>query len=182
MAGACRVGFISCCGVTSVDGDVPAAVLGWAEFTAITDQLAHRISADGCPDVVVGILRGGMIPAVRLSHVLGLRDVRALDVTHTTADGVNAAKTPRPLLHNSSSLGEVTGLDLLLVDDVAGTGETIEVCRSVLEAAGAGNVRIAACVLNEANWRDSGDHDPGDVLTYLGAAYQGWVVFPWETR
>ena len=170
-----------CCGVTSVGGDVRATVLGWAEFTAITDQLAHAISADGCPDVVVGILRGGMIPAVRLSHVLGLRDVRALNVTHTTADGVNAAKTPRPLLRNSSSLGEVTGLDLLLVDDVAGTGETIAVGRSVLEAAGAGNVRIAACVLNETNWQQCGEHDPGDAPTYLGATHQGWVVFPWET-
>jgi hypothetical protein len=165
-----------------VAGDVPAAVLGWTEFTAITDQLAQMISVDGCPDVVVGILRGGMIPAVRLSHLLGLRDVRALNVTHTTADDVNAAKTPRPLLRNSASLGDVTGLDLLLVDDVAGTGETIAVCRSVLEAAGAGNVRIAACVVNEANWRQSVDRDPGDVLTYLGVAYQGWVVFPWETR
>jgi uncharacterized protein len=173
---------MSCYGATSVAGDVPAAVLGWAEFIAITDQLGQTISADGSPDVVVGILRGGMIPAVRLSHLLGLRDVRALNVTHTTADGVNAAKTSRPLVHNSSSLGDVTGLDLLLVDDVAGTGETISVCRSILEAAGARNVRIAACALNKANWRQSVDRDPGDVLTYLGVAYQGWVVFPWETR
>ncbi len=171
-----------CCGATSVAGDVPAEVLSWAEFTAITDHLAQAIRADGRPDVMVGILRGGIIPAVRLSHVLGLRDVRALDVTHTTADGVNAAKTPRPALRNSSSIGEVAGLDVLLVDDVAGTGETIAIAGSVLRAAGAGSVRIAACVLNETNWRHSGDHDPSDAVTYLGAACQGWVVFPWETR
>ena len=168
--------------MTSVDADPPAAVLGWAEITAITDQLAQAIRADAHPDVVVGILRGGMIPAIRLAHVLGLRDVRALDVTHTAADGVNAAKTPRPVSRNLSSLGDMTGLDALLVDDVTGTGETLATSRCLLLAAGASSVRTAACVLNEINWRHSDEGDPEFGLTYVGVTFRGWVVFPWETR
>jgi hypoxanthine phosphoribosyltransferase len=165
-----------------VAADSPAAVLDWTEITAITGQLAAAISADGRPEVVVGILRGGMVPAIWLAHLLGLRDVRALDVTHTTADGVNAAKTARPVLRNPCSLGDLTGLRVLLVDDVAGTGETIAASRGLLQAAGAASVRTAAYALNEVNWRRSGGRDPGRALTYVGAAYQGWVVFPWETR
>lgn len=182
MAGACRAGCMCCCGVTPVAADLPAAVLDWNEITAITDRLAQLIRADTCPDAVVGILRGGMVPTIRLAHVLGLRDVRALDVTHTTGDGVNAVKTPRPLLRNPRSLGDMTGLDVVLVDDVAGTGETITAARSLLQAAGAASIRTAACVLNETNWRLSGGHNPAIALTYIGARYHGWVVFPWETR
>jgi uncharacterized protein len=164
-----------------VAAEPPAAVLGWAEITAITDQLARAVGAGARLDVVVGILRGGMIPAIRLAHVLGLRDVRALEVTHTAADGVNAAKTPRPVIRNPSSLGDLTGLDVLLIDDAAGTGDTITASRGLLQAAGAGSVRAAACVLNEISWRRSGGRDPGSALTFVGAVYQGWVVFPWET-
>ena len=162
--------------------DPSAAVLDWAEITQITERLARAVGADAHPDTVVGILRGGMIPAVRLAHVLKLRDVRALDVTHTVADGIDAAKTPHPVLRNAASLGDLTGLDVLLVDDVAGTGETMAASRVLLQAAGAARVRTAACVLNEINWRPSSGCDPGGALTYIGASCRGWVVFPWETR
>jgi uncharacterized protein len=182
MAGACRSVCMCCCGVTLVDADHPAAVLDWSEITTLTDQLAQAIRSDDLPDVVVGILRGGMIPAIRLAHVLGLRDVRALDVTHTAAEGVNAAKTLRPVSRNTSSLGDMTGLNVLLVDDVVGTGETIAASRFLLQAAGAVRVRSAACVLNEVNWRRSGIRDPAAGLTYVGATCDGWVVFPWEIR
>lgn len=166
----------------SVAADPPAVVLGWAAITAIADRLASAIGADAAPDMVVGILRGGMVPAVRLAHALGLREVRALDVTHTTGDSVNADKAPCPVVRNPASLGDLTGLDVLLVDDIAGTGQTMSASRGLVAAAGAGVIRTAACVLNERNWQRCGGGDPGGTFTYVGATYQGWVVFPWETR
>jgi hypoxanthine phosphoribosyltransferase len=73
--------------VTRVAASSPAAVLDWAAVTTITGTLAKAVAVGSRPDVVVGVLRGGMIPAVMLAHALGLREVRALDVTHTIADG-----------------------------------------------------------------------------------------------
>ena len=164
-----------------MDASVPAVVLDWAAVTTITDRLAEAIGAGSRPDVVVGILRGGMIPAVRLAHALGLREVRALDVTHTTRDAVNAAKAPRPIVRNPASLGDLSGLDVLVIDDIAGTGETMRACLGLAAQAGASAIRTAACVLNEANWPPDGD-DPRSTFTYVGARYRGWVVFPWENQ
>jgi uncharacterized protein len=168
-----------------VAADPGTLVVAWADMTAITARLADAIKSDAPPDVVVGILRGGMVPAIQLAHLLELRNVRGLDFTHTCADGVNAAKAPRPMLRNHGSLGDLSGMDVLLVDDVAGTGETIMASRRLLNAIGAARIRTAVCVLNEANWQrhggqDSSDPDLNDVLTYVGAAHHGWVVFPWE--
>jgi hypoxanthine phosphoribosyltransferase len=148
---------------------------------AIVDEVADVIGGDRTPDVVVGILRGGMIPAVRLAHVLGLRDVRALDVTHTVQDGVGARKTASPVVRNLGSLGDLSGLDVLLVDDVAGTGQTMRACRSLVAEAGARTIRAVACVRNEANWPADGG-DPYDSFTHIGVTLKGWVVFPWETQ
>ena len=165
--------------------DAEATIFAWPDMTAITARLAGAIESDARPDVVVGVLRGGMVPAIQLAHLLELRSVRALDFTHTCADGVNAAKALRPMLRNPGSLGDLNGMDVLLVDDVAGTGETIMASRRLLNTVGAARVRTAVCVLNEANWQrhsgqDSGGLHPEDVLTYVGAVYHGWVVFPWE--
>lgn len=166
----------------SVAADAPAVTLDWPEITAIAGSLAKAAAADRVPDLVVGILRGGMIPAVRVAHVLGLREMRALDVTHTCSDAVNAPKAPCPIIRNCGSLGDLSGLDILLIDDIAGTGATMTASRRLAEAAGAAHVRTAACVLNQENWQRGDGGDPNATFTYIGASYQGWVVFPWETR
>lgn len=166
----------------NVAADAPAVTLDWAAMTAITGSLAQAAAAERVPDLVVGILRGGMIPAVRVAHALGLREIRALDVTHTCSDDVNAQKAPCPIIRNRVSLGDLSGLDILLIDDIAGTGATMIASCRLAEAAGAARVRTAACVLNQANWLRGGGGDPNSTFTYIGAIYRGWVVFPWETR
>jgi hypoxanthine phosphoribosyltransferase len=172
---------MSCYGVTPVAASTSPVVLDWAAIASIIDDLATEVTADGTPDIIVGILRGGMIPAVRLAHALGVREVRALDVTHTVQDGANASKTDHPIVRNLASLGDLSGLDVLLVDDIAGSGLTMRACRSLAAEAGACMIRTAACVLNEANWPHAYG-DLHDAFTYLSVKHRRWVVFPWENQ
>jgi hypoxanthine phosphoribosyltransferase len=65
--------------------------LGWDDITATADRIAGEVRADEVPDVLVGVLRGGLIPAVLLAHALGVRTVRAVEVLHTSADVCRAA-------------------------------------------------------------------------------------------
>lgn len=165
--------------MTSVAGNQAAAILDWDQVAGITGLLAAAVRGDGIPGVVAGVLRGGMIPAVVLAHALGVREVRAVDVTCTTSDTVNAAKTSRPVVRNPGSLGDLSGLDVLLVDDIAGTGRTMRAARDLVTAAGARRVRTAACTFNELNWAGG---DPAGTFTYTAARYRGWVTFPWEKQ
>lgn len=128
--------------------------------------------------MIVGVLRGGAVPAVTLAHALGLRTVRGVEVTHTTQDGPHAGKTPSPVAVNASSLGDLAGLDVLIVDDVAGTGDTLEVTARLVAASGAAAIRTAVWVLNEANWPAGELGRPN----YVGTCCRGWVRFPWEAR
>ena len=154
------------------------AHLAWTTMQELVGQIAEQVSRDGTPQTLVGVLRGGAVPAVWLAHRLGLRDVRAVEVVHTLDDSTNAAKTPEPAAQNPASLGDLTGRDVLVVDDVAGSGETLASAVRLATQAGAARVRTAVCVVNEDNWIDGLPAEA--VVTYIGTTNRGWVVFPWE--
>ncbi|MFF4924195.1 phosphoribosyltransferase [Kitasatospora sp. NPDC001261] len=152
--------------------------LRWDDVQAQAAGIAAAIRTGGVPQTVVAVVRGGMVPTVLLAHQLGVRDVRVLEVTHTVDDSANAAKTTEPTVRNPASLGALDGLDVLVVDDVAGTGQALASAVRVVEQAGAARVRSAVLVVNEANW--TGGKPPVETVTSIGETVRGWVVFPWE--
>lgn len=155
-----------------------ALVLDWNDLARTAAVVAEQIRRDRPPEVVVGILRGGMVPAVMLAHLLGVRDVRAVEITHTLTEEPNSVKSRAPQLANPASLGALDGADVLLVDDVAGSGDTITAAADLL--AGAVRLRRAAMVVNVANWTKT--VAPEQALNYIGCTCTGWVRFPWEVR
>ncbi|MFJ1708729.1 phosphoribosyltransferase [Kitasatospora sp. NPDC088346] len=163
----------------TIDEDTSTTALTWNMIEKHAARIAAAARAGGVPQTIVAVVRGGMVPAVVLAHQLGVRDVRALEVTHNVDDSTNAAKTARPQTRNGDSLGDVTGLDVLVVDDVAGTGETLATAVRLVEQAGAARVRSAVLVVNEANW--TGGRPPGESVTCIGEMVRRWVIFPWET-
>lgn len=158
--------------------DTPVC-LTWSRVEVLTRQLAVRVHGDGMPETVVGIMRGGMIPAVMIAHQLGIRDVRTIEVTHTASDGINAAKTSAPAYKNPASLGDLAGRDVLLVDDIAGSGATLERTHRIIEALGARRLRTAVLTVNRANWRAASR--PEACINYIAEQTDTWVIFPWET-
>ncbi|MBC8091700.1 MAG: purine phosphoribosyltransferase [Pseudonocardia sp.] len=157
--------------------------LGWADLDGILSVVAGEVRAGGVPDVVVGVLRGGMVPAVVLAHRLGTRAVRGLEVTRTLSDAPDADKTEYPVVGDVAGVGELAGLDVLLVDDVAGSGATAEAATAVLNGQRPARLRRTVVVVNLANWcRTPPDDDPFRYFDHVGTTCSGWVRFPWEGR
>lgn len=163
--------------IPTVPRDAPVR-LTWSHTEELTHQLVAQADGDGLPETVVGIMRGGMIPAVMIAHQLGIRDVRTIEVTHTASDSINAAKTSAPACKNPASIGDLAGRDVLLVDDIAGSGATLERTCRIVEALGVRRLRTAVLTVNRANWH--APSDPKDSIDYIAEQTDTWVIFPWE--
>lgn len=105
--------------------------LTWERFGTATRTLAEAIAADGWrPDIVVAVARGGLTVAGALSYALGVKNCGTINVEFYT--GVDERLDVPVVLPPSLQLVDVTGLRVLVADDVADTGHTLRLVREVL--------------------------------------------------
>jgi hypoxanthine phosphoribosyltransferase len=154
--------------------------LTWIDLDHLVATLAAKIDAVAPPTVIVGVLRGGMVPAVMLAHRLNVRDVIGITATRTLTEGPASAKVPVVL--DPAALGDLTYEDVLIVDDVIGSGHTLTVVQNLTVAQEPARLRTAALVLNTDNWAAShpDTSEPRAQHDLVGTTCAGWVRFPWE--
>ncbi len=143
-----------------------------ADLIADVRTLAAKIARDTAwrPDWLVGVGRGGLVPAVYLSHAAGL-PMQSVD--YSAQDDTRAA----PAIERLAALTR-EGQKLLFIDDINDSGRTIAKLRGLLEQAGAaaGAMRFATLIDNR------GSRAKVDLAarTIDRAVTKDWFVFPWE--
>jgi uncharacterized protein len=133
--------------------------------------IATSVESDGWnPALLVGIGRGGLTPAVYLSHRLGLPLV---SIDHSTGIAQFGAELIAVLAERTRA-----GDPLLFVEDINDSGRTIGDIRAALAAQGADAAQIRFAVLLD-NICSSQQVDYG-YRTIDRRICKDWFVFPWE--
>ena len=145
-------------------------VITWDELVAKSMALARKIEDSRGPlsfDAIVAVARGGLVVARLLSDLLGVKRVASLQVEYYT--GVDE-RGSRPVI--VGGLGaDVEGLEVLLVDDVADTGETLRLAAEHVRDRKAGGVATATLYVKPwCRFRPD----------YFVEVVEEWVVFPYE--
>ena len=142
------------------------------EFLACVTALREGIEGDRDwrPNFLVGIGRGGLVPATYLSHATGI-SMLSVDVS---------ARVPQFVDELLVKLAARThgGERLLFVDDINDTGGTVNALRAALTGAGAVAERIRFAVLID-NVRSSACAEYR-ARTIDRSVTKDWFVFPWE--
>ena len=141
------------------------------DYVAMVLALADQVRGGAwTPSFIIGIGRGGLAPAVYLSHATGLP---MLSVDHSS-EVPDFADAPLVRLAARTRGGE----RLLLLDDINDSGATIAKLRRALAEAGAAaaNLRFATLIDNIG----SSQRVDYAARTIDRAATKDWFVFPWE--
>lgn len=138
-----------------------------AQLTSVADQVR---ASDWAPDFVVGIGRGGLVPAVYLSHRL---DLPMLSIDQSSKVPGFAEELLGKVAEKSAH-----GERLLFIDDINDSGGTIARVRALLAEAGCddGNLRFAVWISNVASQVAVDFH----AETIDRTDDKRWFVFPWE--
>ena len=143
----------------------------WEEIENLSRTLSDKIIRNYLKyDVIVGIGRGGLIPAVILSHQLG---TPLVPINWQTRDG-------KYDVENYSILNRITEFNtkILIVDDINDTGRTL---REIVEATNE-VIRKSARICEV----DCVTIYQKPSTTFIDNVYvqevedNDWIVFPWE--
>jgi hypoxanthine phosphoribosyltransferase len=151
---------------TEAEFEVPT----WKRIYAMLLSQAEKIFQSGFkPDIVVGITKGGWVPARVLSDLLEIPELAAVRVEFYL--GVAETRNEPVLTQRVSAA--VEGKKALLVDDVADTGKSLQLAKAHIQREGAAEVRIATLY-----------YKPLSVTKpdFYEKETRRWVVFPWETK
>lgn len=144
-------------------------LVSWRRVTALTRRLAQRISAAGfAPDLIIAIARGGYVPARLLADYLNVMDLVSLRIEHYTA-GARRRRQARVVQPLNIALA---GRRVLIVDDVADTGDTFVLARAHAVARRPAAVRTAAL-----HYKVGSVFEPDFYAERLTA--WRWINYPW---
>lgn len=145
--------------------------LTYEQFGVAVRDLAQQVADDGFrPDIVLAIARGGLGLGMGLGYALGVKNLSAVNVEYYT--GVDTRLDVPIMLPPTPSAVDLSGLDVLIADDVADTGRTLEHVRAFL-ADHVAQTRIAviyeksrSVVKPDYSWRRT----------------EAWIDFPWSSE
>ena len=140
----------------------------WDKIYEMIVDLALRIRKSGFkPDLIVGVSRGGWAPARILSDLL--------ENTHTANIKiefyVGIGKTARKPVVTQPISEDIANKHVLVVDDVADTGESLKVALDHVSDKGAGEVKTATVY-----------YKPHSIFKpdFFADTTSNWIILPWE--
>ena len=142
--------------------------IGWNKFAQYSKMLAELLAKEDV-DIIVGIARAGLIPATTVACMMR-KDLYPIRLTRRLNDEVVSKK---PEWKVSLQDNVVAGKHVVVVDEIADTGETLDTAANRIRESGAKKVITAALFAH--TWAKP---KPDIVMLETDAL----LLFPWNAR
>lgn len=145
-------------------------ILTYEQFGVAVRELAQMVVDDGYePDLILSIARGGLGLGMGLGYALGVKNLSAVNVEFYT--GIETRLDVPIMLPPTPAAVDLSGLKVLIADDVADTGKTLEIVRDF-------------CADHVAQAREAVIYEkPWTVVhpAYVWRHTEAWIDFPWSS-
>ena len=152
--------------MAGIDYEVPT----WSQIYDILLSQAQKIWAKNFKaDIVVGVARGGLVPARILTDLLETPELATIQISFYQDI---AQPTLKPTLKQTLT-ALIEGKKVLLVDDIADTGGSLKLAQTHLHQQGALETKTATLYLKPQSIT---------IPDFYEKQTSAWVVFPWDTK
>lgn len=140
-----------------------------SDIDGMLSKLTQMIKKSGFkPDILIGVSRGGLIPVAILSDKLGVEsEIVGVKYYCGVKETKERPEITQPILSNLS------GKKVLVVDDVADIGHSLELVKKYVQEKGAKEVRL--CTLHYKPWSVVKPE-------YFVEETEAWIIYPWEVK
>jgi uncharacterized protein len=121
------------------------------------------------PDILVAIARGGLIPARILADLLEMSTFDFIQIEFYS--GINQTKFEPTLKQTLTT--NIVGKKVLLVDDIADTGESLKLAKTHILQQGSSQIKTTTLYCKPMSVT---------IPDFYEKQTTNWVVFPWETK
>lgn len=141
--------------------------LSWEMFGELCRALAMRVARDYDPEMVVGIARAGVIPAAIVASLLRI-DFYSMKISRREGDE-KVRERPAVL---SAAPSQAQGKRVVLVDEVATSGDTLRLALAAVRDVHPAEVRTATTFVRPMGYEPD----------YYALETDQTIVFPWDRK
>lgn len=142
----------------------------WKQIHKMLIIQSEKILKDNYkPDLIIAITRGGWIPARLLSDLLEVNNLTTIGIEFYS----DISKTrKKPILTQELST-PISGKKILLVDDVADTGKSLQLAKKHILKKDKADLKIST-IYKKPQSKIEPD--------YYEKTTKHWIIFPWEIK
>ncbi|KON33185.1 MAG: hypothetical protein AC479_05435 [miscellaneous Crenarchaeota group-6 archaeon AD8-1] len=142
----------------------------WKQIHKMLIKQSKKILSDHfIPNIIIAVTRGGWIPARLLSDLLEVHNITTIGIKSYSNI---ATKMNQPIINQKLKI-LISGKKILLVDDVADSGESLQLAKKhILKQ---NNVELKIATIYKKN---KSKIDPD----YYEKTIKNWIIFPWEIK
>lgn len=141
--------------------------LSWEMFGELCRALALKVARDYEPELVIGIARAGVIPGAVVASILRV-DFHSVKISRKEGDEV---VRQRPAILSAAPL-QAAGKRVLLVDEIASSGETLRMALAAVRDVRPAEVRTATSFARTRGYKPD----------YFALATDATIIYPWDRK
>ena len=150
-------------------------ILDWTDIEKLVNKITTNLKNDNISiDTVVPVLKGGFIPSMLIGKNLNIDTYSCIHIRRSASNLANC-DFYQPKLLGITATENLKGKNILIVEDIVYSGETIRFAIEQLKEYGVANIYVSTLY----NFYLGDDY---------GKIYQGncdakevdWIVFPWD--
>jgi hypoxanthine phosphoribosyltransferase len=153
-----------------MESSIKCYTVTWNRAYRLARALAHSVILSGYePDIIIGVARGGLVPARMVCDLLLQNDLLSITTQHW---GIATNLGKAQIQFSLPQEADISGKRVLVVDDVADTGESISIIMDYLKEKNPTDIRTAVL-----HYKSSSTTIPD----YYGEKLEewNWIIYPW---